>query len=123
MTDSLQAPDNPNRRLVLKELAAAGLVAGLGGVLDVESGLAADAPQQEVLEGYAGRLSYEPGDKLDLRISTTARDYSIEIARVGGTREIVWTKERVAGAFHSTPENAFSHGCGWPAALEVEIPK
>lgn len=123
MTEPLNLPDSLDRRDLLRELAAAGIVAGLGGIVDVESGIAVEASAREVLEGYAGQLSYEPGDRVGLHVSTTAKNFSVEIARVGATREVVWTKDRIAGAQHRTPENAFSHGCRWPAALEIEIPK
>src|SRR5689334_18448599 len=109
MTISSNLAENPNRRLVLKELAAAGIVAGLGGIVDQESEVVAQERPREVLEGYAGRQSYEPGDTLGLHVSTTAREFSMEIARIGATRDVVWTKNRIPGARHPTPENAFSH--------------
>jgi hypothetical protein len=74
------------------------------------------------VEGYAGRISYAPGEDLTLHVSTSAATFEVEIARVGAKREVVWTGKSVAGREHPVPENASSHGCNWPAALTTKIP-
>ncbi len=75
------------------------------------------------IEGYAGRLSVEPGERIPFHISTSAARYAVEIARLGTEREVVWSREGLQGARHPVPENASTHGCGWPVALEVEVPQ
>jgi len=42
----------------------------------------------------------------------------VEIARVGGTRDVVWSAIVPAGE-HATPRQAYELGCGWPAAISV----
>jgi hypothetical protein len=79
-------------------------------------------PPPLFVEGYAGRVSYQPGEEASLHISTSAAAYSLEIARIGVAREVVMTKSGLKGAAHSVPENASSHGCGWPASLTFKIP-
>src|SRR5215831_18159472 len=44
------------------------------------------------IEGYADRWSYAPGETVAVACSSRSRIFSAEIARVGGTREIVWTR-------------------------------
>jgi hypothetical protein len=100
-------PDGaPNRRDVLK---AAGMAA---------LGRPAARP---FLEAYADRVSYQAGDRVGLQVSTSAARFSVEVARVGARRQVVWEREGVAGAEHPVPADASSHGCRWPAALEVPV--
>ena len=75
------------------------------------------------IEGYADQLSVKAGDQIGFHISTSAEKYSIEIARVGAERELVWTKEGLPGVQHPVPENASTHGCNWPVALRLPVPR
>ena len=84
--------------------------------------LRADQPRPLFVEGYSGMVSYDPGDDLTLHVSTSASRFDVEITRLGGERQTVWTREAVPGAEHPVPENASSHGCGWPATLKLNIP-
>ena len=49
-------------------------------------------PADQGLWCYTDRLSYRPGDAVRFHTSTSASRYSIEIARVGARREVVWTR-------------------------------
>jgi N,N-dimethylformamidase beta subunit-like, C-terminal len=71
---------------------------------------------------YTDRLSYRPGDEVRFHTSTSAPRYSIEIARVGARREVVWTRSGIPGALHPTPPEAFGRGCGWPDGFAFRIP-
>ncbi len=75
------------------------------------------------VEGYAGRVSYAPGEDLTLHISTSAARFAVEITRLGAKRETVWSSPSVEGREHPVPETASSHGCGWPAAVTMKIPE
>lgn len=75
------------------------------------------------IEGYTHQLSYAPGDEIAFHISTSAGNYSLEIARIGAAREVVWNQTELPGAAHPIPENASSHGCGWPTAFTLEVPE
>jgi len=83
---------------------------------------AADEPGGLFVEGYAGRVSYAPGDDLTLHVSTSAATFAVEIVRLGAKTESVWSSASVSGREHSVPEDASSHGCRWPAALTRKIP-
>ena len=74
------------------------------------------------VEGYADQLSYRAGEMVHFHVSTSAEAYSLEVARVGAEREVVWQRDEVAGAAHPVPEDASAHGCGWPVSCELEVP-
>ena len=75
------------------------------------------------IDGYTHQLSYTPGEEIAFHVSTSAGGYSLEIARIGATREVVWSQSDLPGAAHPIPENASSHGCGWPASFTLEVPE
>jgi hypothetical protein len=82
-------------------------------------------PQPEkrgAIEGYTDQLSYKPGDEIEFHVSTSAAKYSLEIARVGAERAVVWKKDNLDGKLHPLPEDASSHGCRWPVALKLTVP-
>jgi hypothetical protein len=96
---------------------------GSVGVLALTAGqLAAETPPPLFIEGYAGQVSYVPGEELTLHVSTSEETFAVEITRIGAKRETVWTVAKVEGREHPVPENASSHGCGWPAALKLPLP-
>ena len=79
-------------------------------------------PRSLFIEGYAGKVSYAPEEEVTLHVSTTAASYSIEISRLGSKREVVLARSGVGGGAYPVPENASSHGCGWPASFAFKIP-
>lgn len=78
-------------------------------------------PKPLFLEGYAGQVSYKPGEELSLHVSTSAPKFAVEIARLGAQREVVFAKPDVPGVDAPIPENASSHGCKWPVAFKLSI--
>ena len=79
-------------------------------------------PRPLFIEGYPGKISCKPGEEVSLHVSTTAQKFTVEIARLGARRDVVFTKADVAGRESPIPENASSHGCSWPALLTVPVP-
>ena len=75
------------------------------------------------IDGYTHQLSYTPGEEIEFRVSTSAAHYSLEIARLGATREVVFSQAELPGAAHPIPENASSHGCGWPTSFTLAVPQ
>jgi hypothetical protein len=73
--------------------------------------------------GYAGQPSYAAGDVLTLHVSTTASRFDVLIYRDGASQEVVHRAVDVPGSRHETPDDAYATGCGWPAALEIELPQ
>src|SRR5262245_16328475 len=80
-------------------------------------------PGDRGLWAYTDQLSYQPGEEVRFHTSTSASRYSIEIARVGARREVVWTRAGVPGALHPTSPDAYGRGCGWPESFAFRIPK
>jgi hypothetical protein len=58
--------------------------------------LRADEPSALFIEGYAGQRSVAQGEEIALYVSTSAAKYEVEIARLGGMREVVWKKSGIA---------------------------
>ncbi len=79
-------------------------------------------PSQEVftlvdsVEGYCGRLSYGPGDTVELHASARCATYRVTIERWGATRVTVFEMDQVPGTHYPAPPNASAIGCDWPAA-------
>lgn len=86
--------------------------------------IAADVsdPRPLFLEGYAGAVSYAPGETVSLHVSTSAAKFGVEVTRLGAKAEVVHTVADVAGQESPIPENASSHGCNWPAMVSFPIP-
>src|ERR1700722_534726 len=74
-----------------------------------------------MLACYTDRLSVHPGERFALHASAAAAPCRLEIARIGAGREVVLRREGLAVDDHPVPEHADRDGCGWPAALEVEV--
>ena len=75
----------------------------------------------QFIEGYANQLSVEAGASIGLCVSTSARRFSVEIARVGSERQVVWQKKNLPGKRHPVPDDASAHGCKWPVVLGVPV--
>jgi hypothetical protein len=75
------------------------------------------------IAGYPDRLSFLPGEQISFACSTSASEFSAEIARVGGRRQVVWEAKGLAGRLHEVPRDASGRGCGWPQAFAVQIPR
>ena len=107
-----------HRRELLK--AAATTASGLL----VASALRSEDAQSETtgsIEAYPERLSYAPGEDVRLHVSSTESEYSIEVARVGAERGVVFERSGLRGSFHATPPNASTHGCGWPVSTSFKV--
>jgi hypothetical protein len=79
-------------------------------------------PRSLFVEGYAGRVSYAPGEVVTLHVSTSAPKFSLEIARLGTKPQVVHTQTDIAGVESPIPENASSHGCRWPVSWKLTVP-
>jgi len=71
---------------------------------------------------YAWPQSVAPGDTIGLRVAGPPCEGSVQIARVGLRREVVWTGQ-VTVEPHPLPERSAAVGCPWPDAASVEVPE
>ena len=99
-----------------------GLTMAVASTISISTTRADHSPSLYV-EGYAGQVSYQPGDELQLHVSTTAPTFALEIARLGAERKVVFSQSGIPGLEHPIPENASSHGCSWPVGCSVPIPE
>lgn len=83
--------------------------------------MADDVTFYDEIEGYAGRLSYAPGESAVLHVSTSGTSYDVVIERWGAERQEVWRQEGLAGLHTPPPADADANGCGWPASVTVDI--
>jgi hypothetical protein len=74
-----------------------------------------------MLACYTDRLSVRPGERFTLHASAANGPCRLSIARVGAERREVLTLAGLAVGEHPTPPNVDRDGCGWPAAVEVEV--
>jgi hypothetical protein len=110
-----------NRDVKRRDLLKTSIVAGAPLQLLAGTARAADIPPLQ--GGYTDQLSYTAGDEVTFHISTTAKTYDLEIARIGAGRDILWRKQDLKGYLHPAPENASTHGCGWPKAVTLRVPE
>jgi hypothetical protein len=76
----------------------------------------------ETVTGYCWPQSVEGGGTVGLHLSSAGgRPVAVEVARVGAARTVVFTDEAVPVDHHATPTDAHDRGCGWPAALALEV--
>jgi hypothetical protein len=77
---------------------------------------------REVVTGYCWPQSVQVGDEVGLHLSSSGgRPVRVEVARVGGRREVVFRAEAVAADEHETSPDASSRGCGWPVAVSLAV--
>ena len=76
--------------------------------------------ERGAVEGYPDRLSAMPGESVGLCCAGRGR-FSIEVARLGVTRDVVWRRDDLEAIDHPVPDDAAQHGCGWPITVEVAV--
>jgi len=74
-----------------------------------------------MLDAYCWPLSATPRASVALHVSTDAPAFSVEVARDGAERRVVWQAEDVPGAPFPTPEGASANGCDWAPSLEIPV--
>ncbi len=84
----------------------------------------ASKPLPPPVEGYTDQLSYAPGEEIAFHLSAPAEDtrFSLEIARLGAERTVVWKKDNLVGKHYPTPVDASARGCHWPVAFTLPLP-
>jgi len=75
------------------------------------------------IHGYPGKRSFVAGEEVTFHLSTNVGKVDVEIARIGAERKLVWSKQGIEAAEHPVSKHASSHGCDWPTAFSVKIPK
>ena len=71
---------------------------------------------------YSNVTSCRAGDAVSLFASSTSRNCTLEVARVGTSRDVVLANVSLDIRDHEVPPNADRAGCGWPMAYTLRIP-
>lgn len=74
-----------------------------------------------MLEAYCTPLSVEPDEPVALHVSTDAAAFDVVVTRDGAEPQERWRAEGVPGSEHHVPDDASSHGCGWPGTVEIPV--
>lgn len=70
---------------------------------------------------YSDRISYHPGDRVTLFVSSTAAEFDLDILRDGGRETPVASFNAIASRWQETPEQCSVEGCGWQPSFEFVI--
>ena len=81
-----------------------------------------DDPTQLEIWGYTDKLSYEPGETVQLHVSTTAEVFSVEIVRDGAEPLSLYHQDALKGRLSPTRTDAYTTGCDWPSLHSIQIP-
>ena len=76
--------------------------------------------ERGAVEGYPDRSSAMPGELVGLCCAGRGR-FSVEVARLGATREVVWRRDDLEAIDYPVPDDAAQNGCGWPVTVEVAV--
>ena len=109
-----------DRRQLLKGVAAVGVASAMQELPVTWTAAEKDEP---LIEGYTDQLSYQAGDRIRFHISSSSKKYSVEVRRAGAREETVWTKRGLPGVRQDSPDNAATHGCQWPVAFALPVPR
>ena len=69
---------------------------------------------------YTFPLSVKPGESFAVHASSATSPCTLEIARVGAERDVVYRAPIEVGS-HPTPPDADAKGCGWPVAATIAV--
>lgn len=83
------------------------------------------ARDETVLEiwGYTPKMTYLPGEQVDLHVSTTAEAWDLEIGRDGCEYEVYLEGSGLKGRHQATPVNCSVEGCNWEPSHSFVIPE
>lgn len=79
-----------------------------------------EVPDGTTVWAYCWPQSVGAGETVSIHCSSPVPDLTVEVARVGGVREVVWSGTATAEHL-DMPADADTEGCGWPATLTIEV--
>ena len=77
------------------------------------------------VEGYCRPLSLEPGGRVAVHCSARAESFTVEVARIGGERTVVWRRSGLKAADQRSEDladddRAWARGCDWPVGVDID---
>ncbi len=79
-----------------------------------------DGPRGEIW-CYTDRISYHAGDTVQLKVSSTAPLFGMEIVRDGGTETPMLRRDGIAARWQQTPDQCSVEGCGWETTVTFAL--
>lgn len=70
---------------------------------------------------YCDRLSYAPGETVQVSVCTNAPAYDVEVIRDGLKPVTVFARSGLRGQWRDTPDDCSVTGCGWPVSLDIPV--
>ena len=81
----------------------------------------ASQPGDRMIHCYGDKLSARAGEKVQLHISSSSTDCSIEVARIGRAHKLVLAMPVSGLQDQPIPQEPSRNGCDWPVSAELEI--
>ena len=75
-------------------------------------------PAEAQIWCYSDRMSYAPGERVRLHVSTNAPSYDLQIFRDGAKSDLVLERAGLDGQMHPVADDVSVTGCAWPVALD-----
>ncbi|MBA4496029.1 N,N-dimethylformamidase beta subunit family domain-containing protein [Paenactinomyces guangxiensis] len=84
-------------------------------------------PQQIVnnqpIEGYTSRVSYAPGETIELKVHSTQARFSVDFIRYGEKEHVVSKVKNIPGKRQNYPLYAYRNGAGWDSSYRFKVPE
>src|SRR5437016_14312100 len=74
------------------------------------------------IEGYSDQVSVAPGETIAFKIHAPAKNFSIEIVRIGAQRQVLKNEANLQGNSQDYPADAYVSGCSWQTSYTLTIP-
>lgn len=71
---------------------------------------------------YGDSIACRAGERIVLRVSTSAERFDLEITRDGLVAETVHREQGLPGRFHPAPPDCSIRGCDWPVGWSFDVP-
>ncbi|WHX40267.1 cell wall-binding repeat-containing protein [Mesobacillus sp. AQ2] len=97
----------------------------LGGTASVQQSVAGNLYPIEnthSIEGYSNKLSYYPGETIELKIHSPQANFSIDFMRYGKEEKIVSSINNIKGTVQNYFNDAYKEGALWDTAYKFTIP-
>jgi putative cell wall-binding protein len=97
----------------------------LGGTASVQPSVAENLypiRNTHLIEGYSNKLSYFPGETIELKIHSPQSYFSIDFMRYGKEEKIVSSIKNIKGTVQNYFNDAYKEGALWDTAYRFTIP-
>ena len=76
----------------------------------------------ETLVGYTSRVSYAPGERMELRVSSPNGAYNLLVYKEGLSSQLLLFQPQIAGQRYGVPAQSYANNINWPVNYSFTIP-